>query len=114
MTNDELLARISALEEENARLEREVRARDEFLSAVSHALRSPLNTLHLQLQVLLRGLCATERPPPAPEQVLQALRSCEKQARRMALLLDLARSSTAPLNLEQLVRTAAAHLGDEP
>lgn len=125
----EELGRRAALAIERAQLYAEaqqaVRAREEFLSIASHELRSPLNTLSLQVQLLLRaarqpqGLSAL-----SDERLQQLLETCERQLRRLTALInrlfDLSRLLSGRLDLNPedidlgaLAREVAARFEDE-
>lgn len=115
----EELARRAALAVERAQLYAEaqeaVRSREEFLSIASHELRSPLNTLSLQVQLLLRAARGTGGIASITEERLtQMLDSCERQLRRVTALInrlfDLSRllSGRLDLNLEDVALGALA------
>ncbi|WP_437969288.1 AAA family ATPase [Sorangium sp. So ce260] len=83
----ELLSGQIAIALENARLYREaqhaVRVRDDFLSVASHELRTPVTSLRLGLQALLR------RGEHAPEERLgRALHRMDRQVQRLTRLID--------------------------
>ncbi|WP_437601168.1 AAA family ATPase [Sorangium sp. So ce590] len=83
----ELLSDQIAIALENARLYREAQravcARDDFLSVASHELRTPVTSLRLGLQALLR------RSGHAPEDRLgRALHRMDRQVQRLARLID--------------------------
>jgi len=83
-------------------LEAELKARDEFLSAVAHELRNPLNALHLTLEGLIRT--QSGNTPLAPEQVVSRVTRASTQVDRLAalidVLLDVSRISTGRLQLQ--------------
>ncbi|WP_437318813.1 sensor histidine kinase [Sorangium sp. So ce385] len=83
----ELLSGQIAIALENARLYREaqhaVRVRDDFLSVASHELRTPVTSLRLGLQALLR------RSGHAPDDRLgRALHRMDRQVQRLTRLID--------------------------
>ncbi len=93
-----------------------LQTRDEFLSIASHELKTPLTSLHLQLQLVARIL---ERDDITPETKLQKINRgfsvCERQSGKLASLLDelldltrirLGRLQleTAPVELNSLTR----------
>ncbi|WP_437929370.1 AAA family ATPase [Sorangium sp. So ce291] len=83
----ELLSDQIAIALENARLYREaqraVRVRDEFLSVASHELRTPVTSLRLGLQALLRrGDHGSE------ERLARALHRIDRQVQRLMRLVD--------------------------
>ena len=92
---------------ENARLYRDaqdaVRARDEFLSIASHELKTPLTTLQLQVQGLLRKIQAAP-PNPTLDIVAPRLLTAERQVDRLTdlinNLLDISRITAGRLDLE--------------
>jgi signal transduction histidine kinase len=116
------LAGRAAIAVENARLYRdaqaEVRLREEFLSVASHELRTPVTSLQLAVQ----GLLEIDAPPP--EFLSRALRSAERQSRRLGRLvdslLDVSRIQAGrlvlerePVDLVQLCRDVAGALDKE-
>jgi signal transduction histidine kinase len=79
--------------DETKRLLRErddaVQSRDEFLSIASHELKTPLTSLHLQLQIMSRTL----RKPDVTEalkieRMLKGFAVCERQSSKLAALLE--------------------------
>ncbi|MCS6911712.1 MAG: PAS domain-containing sensor histidine kinase [Myxococcales bacterium] len=85
------------------RLQEAILARDEFLSIASHELRSPLTSMQLALQHLLR--IARNRPlSEASAQVMQALEVAERQCRQLGklvnALLDISRIRAGRLHLD--------------
>ncbi|WP_437774509.1 sensor histidine kinase [Sorangium sp. So ce1097] len=104
----EELARRAAMAVDNARLYRDaqegVRVREEFITVASHELRTPIATMRLAIQGLLRR----KREPAAEEQVTRALRTTERQIERLLRLidelLDVSRigAGRIPLHLEQV------------
>jgi PAS domain S-box-containing protein len=112
---------------ENARLYRDaqdaVRARDEFLSIASHELKTPLTTLQLQVQGLLRKIQASAPDRPL-EIIAPRLLTAERQVERLTdlinNLLDISRITAGRLDLElepvdlaAVVRDSAARARDE-
>lgn len=102
----EELAHRAAIAIDNARLFHEsqeaVRARSEFLSIASHELKTPLTTLHLQLQGLQRMI---RREGDLPQDSAQAmLQEAELRATQLGHLindlLDLSRMTVGKLSLE--------------
>ncbi|WP_437637356.1 sensor histidine kinase [Sorangium sp. So ce854] len=83
----ELLSGQIAIALENARLYREaqraIRVREDFLSVASHELKTPVTSLRLGLQSLLR------RTDVAPEEHLtRALHRMDRQVQRLVRLID--------------------------
>lgn len=81
------LARRVAVCIDNARLYREsqdtIRLRDEFLSVASHELNTPLTSLRLLVQALLRQV-----PPELPPLAVRSLRTLDTQSARLATLVE--------------------------
>ncbi|PTL83341.1 PAS domain-containing protein [Vitiosangium sp. GDMCC 1.1324] len=109
-------------EEARAEAERAVRVRDEFLTIASHELKTPLTSLGLQLQTLLKRARQGGRPEDAEtEQRLEkAQRQVQKLARMMDDLLDVSRVAEGRLRLElsdvdlvQVVREVMERLQEE-
>jgi PAS domain S-box-containing protein len=112
---------------ENARLYREareaVRARDEFLSIASHELKTPLTTLRLQIQGLVRKI-ALATGDPTLETLGPRLSTAERQVERLTglinNLLDISRITAGrleldlePVDLASVVRDAAARFRED-
>jgi len=97
------LARRAAIALDNARLYREtqkaVRLRDEFLTAASHELKTPMTSLGLTLEGLLRL-----RAPPEAQSLKRLVERAREQADRMNRLvddlLDVSQVDTGTLPLE--------------
>ncbi len=113
---------------ENARLyekaQRAISVRDEFLSIASHELKTPLTSLYLQLQLLLRGVRGETTVAVSPENSALLLESCRSQSRRLGRLidelLDLTRIRAGKLELKledvdltAIVKDVVARLGSE-
>jgi PAS domain S-box-containing protein len=111
---------------ENARLYRDarnaVRARDEFLSIASHELKTPLTTLQLQIQGLIRKVQGSE--DPAVGSIAPRLATAERQVERLTdlinNLLDISRITAGrldldlePVDLSSVVRDAASRFREE-
>jgi signal transduction histidine kinase/CheY-like chemotaxis protein len=98
----EELATRAAVALDNATLYREaceaIRARDEFLSVASHELNTPLATLTLQLDEIVRS---PARPPQElPDRgMLRARRQVERLSRLVRDLLDVSRITTGHIEL---------------
>ena len=68
------------------RLEVELKARDEFFSAVAHELRNPLNALHLTLAGITRA--QSGNTPLDPQQLGTRVKRASAQVSRLAKLVD--------------------------
>lgn len=122
------LARRAAMAVDNARLYREAQQaiglRDEFLSVASHELKTPVTSLQLSVQGLLRRARSGALRTASAETVTQSVEGIERQAMRMAklvnTLLDVSRIHAGRLELEleevdlaALVRDIAARFAPE-
>ncbi|MEA9355309.1 ATP-binding protein [Bacteriovorax sp. PP10] len=65
-----------------------IRARDEFVSIASHELKTPITSLKMQLQMMLRGINIEKNQAPPPEKLLKALTSSTKQIDRLTVLIE--------------------------
>lgn len=102
------LARRAALAVENARLYQQaqeaVRARNEFLSTVSHDLKSPIATIKATLFTLRRRIerSGLTEKDPLLDGLARIDQTATKMVRHLGLLLDLARLQLGqPLQLER-------------
>jgi signal transduction histidine kinase/CHASE1-domain containing sensor protein len=86
------LVRRAALALDNARLYREareaIRARDVFLSIASHELKTPLTSLKLHAQRLIRRAGSAELHTLPAEEIAERARSMDVQATRLNTLID--------------------------
>lgn len=112
---------IHAQKEAERRLEDAVRARDEFLSIASHELKTPLTSLKLQTQAMMRAMRKEDPSVYSPERVTRLVEQTARQTDRLARLvddmLDVARIETGKLtvakskvNLCRLVTETAERL----
>jgi signal transduction histidine kinase len=121
------IARRASLAIENARLYEDareaVRVRDAFLTVASHELRTPITTVLLQAQSLLREARRSEGPM-SPERVLRRAARIEAHVERLnelvEQLLDVSRISAGHLqlfledvDLAELVREVVRRHEDE-
>jgi len=121
------LARRAGLAIDNARLYREAReavaARDDFLSIASHELKTPVTTLQLQIQSLIRR-AQTEAAAPSAATAADRLAAADRQVTRLTKLinelLDISRITGKGLELELenvdltfVVREVVARCGEE-
>jgi PAS domain S-box-containing protein len=99
----ERLAQRAALAVENARLYRAARraieARDDVLGIVAHDLRTPLNVLSMQVQLLRRGCHDVEIGARKPIDVMN--RAIDRMSRLIHDLLDAARMDEGALTIER-------------
>ncbi|RKH72331.1 sensor histidine kinase [Corallococcus aberystwythensis] len=122
------LARRAAMALDNARLYQQaqlaVGLRDEFLSIASHELKTPVTSLQLSVQGLMRLGRTGALRTASVEAVTHSLEVIERQAKRMAklvnTLLDVSRIHAGRLELEfeevdlaALVRDVAARFAPE-
>jgi PAS domain S-box-containing protein len=104
---------------ENARLYREareaVRARDEFLSIASHELKTPLTTLQLQIQGLVRKI-GSATGGPTLEALGPRLSTAARQVERLTglinNLLDISRITAGRLDLDLETVDLTSVVGD--
>ncbi|NOK18100.1 ATP-binding protein [Corallococcus carmarthensis] len=80
-------------------LQEAVRARDEFLSVVSHELKTPLAGFRLQLDLMERGL-GPEAHSRLGERLLLTRRQVHRLATVVETLLDVSQLSSGPLSLK--------------
>lgn len=98
----------AALAVENARLYREaqqaIQARDDFLSVASHELKTPLTSLQLQAQSLLRTADKGALATMSPERLINKIQLIDQQAMRLTRLandlLDVARLRSGRIDLQ--------------
>lgn len=86
------LARRAGIAIENALLyssaQSAIRARDEFVSIASHELKTPITSLKMQLQMMLRGINLEKNLSPSPEKLHKALTSSVNQIERLTVLIE--------------------------
>lgn len=119
----ESLANRASLAIDNARLFRQaheaIRLRDEFLSIASHELKTPVTTLRLQIESLMRHL-----PPEAEDATGPRLSTTRRQVDRLQKLierlLDISRLTGGrleldlePVNLDLVVREVVGRFDEE-
>ncbi|HEY0736048.1 MAG TPA: ATP-binding protein [Herpetosiphonaceae bacterium] len=122
------LARRAALAVDNARLYREAQeailARDEFLSIASHELKTPLTSLQLQVQTLLRSVYKGGQSKISMERIVTKLELADQQTERLAglinELLDVARIRSGQIDmrieeidLTEVVQTVAVRFEEQ-
>lgn len=76
---------IDELLEANELIEREMRARADFIATASHELRTPVTTLRMLAALLLEKIGPKDRLPPEDARLLGVL---DDETRRLAFLVD--------------------------
>jgi PAS domain S-box-containing protein len=127
LSTAEELARRAAGAIENARLYRDaqeaVRIRDEFMSIASHELKTPLTSLQLQVQHMLRLARRAPRdalPPALGEKLELVARQANRLSKLVEELLEISRLNAGKMALEleevdlsALVREIVARFGED-
>ncbi|MHA7629155.1 hybrid sensor histidine kinase/response regulator [Corallococcus sp. M7] len=90
---------VAELSAREAVLQDAVRARDEFLSVVSHELKTPLAGFRLQLDLIERGLGPDVRARLG-ERLLFTRRQVHRLATVVETLLDMSQLSSGPVHLD--------------
>ena len=112
------LLTIAALQQEVARLQEAVQARDEFISVAAHELRNPLTPLLMTVQSMRRTIerQAGERHPGTPDPIVTGLvrldRVVQHYVRRCDSMLDIARLSSDTFRVEWAEADIAVLLRD--
>jgi signal transduction histidine kinase len=100
----EELARRASVAIDNARLYQEalsaIRSRDDVLAVVTHDLRSPLSSITLSAQMMLKHMEPLAEEPPDKRSVEMILRSAKHMQRMIEQLLDLAAIQSRKLSLD--------------
>jgi signal transduction histidine kinase len=122
------LGRRAGLAVENARLYNEARAavrlRDEFLSIASHELKTPLTSLRLKVDGILRITAKAEKGPADLAKLASRVQGVDKQLGRLTelvdALLDVSRAAAGQLqlrledvDLDAVVRAVAERFKDD-
>jgi signal transduction histidine kinase len=96
-----------------------VKVRDEFLTLAGHELRTPITTLRLQVQGILRSRAAHEPPERLEDRLLLVERSTRRLHALVDRLLDISQVAQqgmvlqrAPTDLARIVSEAAARFAD--
>jgi len=101
----EHLKRIAELESENLKYQKEVKARDDFLSIASHELKTPLAAMLLQIQTALHNIRTVSLANFSVESLLKMLQGTEQQSKRLSKmindLLNVSLITTGRLELEK-------------
>jgi signal transduction histidine kinase len=119
----EYLDQLLQLQRENSRFQKEVKARDEFLSIASHELKTPLSSMLLQIQNALHNIRNVSLANFSVEKLLKMLQSTEQQSKRLSKMInDLLNVSlittgkfeleTEKVDLSQLVKDVADRFAD--
>ncbi|WP_223644050.1 ATP-binding protein [Corallococcus sp. EGB] len=90
---------VAELSAREAVLQEAVRARDEFLTVVSHELKTPMASFRLQLDLIERSLGPEERARLA-ERLLHTRRQVHRLATMVETLLDVPLLSSGPVHLD--------------
>ncbi len=122
------LGRRAGLAVENARLYNEARAavrlRDEFLSLASHELKTPLTSLRLKVDGILRITAKADKGPADLAKLASRVQGVDKQLGRLTelvdALLDVSRAAAGQLqlrledvDLDAVVRAVAERFKDD-
>lgn len=82
------LQKIAALKAENVQFEKEVKARDDFLSIASHELKTPLSAMLLQIQTALHNIRTVSLANFSVERLMNMLQSTEQQSKRLSKMIN--------------------------
>lgn len=101
---DEDRNNIKGLTEENIKLQKEIKLRDEFLSIASHELKTPLTSMLLKIQIVLHSVRNVSLAKFSVQNLLTMLETAEQQVQRLRKMInDLLNTSlitTGKLDLE--------------
>ncbi len=84
----EYLELLLTLEKQNLQYQKEVKARDEFLSIASHELKTPLSAMLLQIQTALHNIRNVSLANFSVESLLRMLQSTEQQSKRLSKMIN--------------------------
>lgn len=84
----EYLKLLTQLQKENVQFQKEVKARDEFLSIASHELKTPLSAMLLQIQTALYNIRNVSLANFSVEKLLKMLQSTEQQSKRLSKMIN--------------------------
>lgn len=89
---------------DNNKMHKEIKLRDEFLSIASHELKTPLTSMLLKLQGVLHSIRNVSLANFSVEKLLKDVQTAEQQSQRLARLindlLNVSLITTGKLNLE--------------
>lgn len=101
----DFLSRLKKLEDENIKMQNEIKHRDEFLSIASHELKTPLTSMLLRLQTILHNIRHVSLAEFSVENLLKGLETAEQQSQRLSRmindLLNVSLITTGKFNLEK-------------
>jgi signal transduction histidine kinase len=96
---------LTTLQKENEIYQKEITARDEFLSIASHELKTPLSAMLLQIQNALHNIRSVSLANFSVENLLKMLQSTEQQSKRLSKmindLLNVSLITTGKMELEK-------------
>ncbi len=96
---------IGVLESDIARMKKEVKMRDEFLSIASHELKTPLTSMLLKIQSILHNIRNVSLANFSVQNLMQALETAEGQTKRLSQmindLLNVSLITTGKMKLEK-------------
>ena len=99
------IAQIERLQKENIHYQKEIKARDEFLSIASHELKTPLTSMLLQMQTAIHNIKNVSLANFSVASLMKMLESTEQQSARLSRmindLLNVSLITTGRLELEK-------------
>jgi signal transduction histidine kinase len=115
--NEELDQRV---QQRTAELGRALRVQEAFLSVASHELKTPVTSLHLHLDALLRAQRRSLSPDELEKRLHKAREQCKRVETLVDRLLDVSQAGTGRLplhieevNLGELARTVVEQLSEQ-